>query len=157
MSGVVWVSRLNSSWLFFDAGGEVDTIHFNQRSDLAELNRLKEPQVLAALGLVERGILNADCSLIGSGATLSALANQSVLRKPSLERIIEISKSFGAVGVNAAHSGTVLGVLFDPALAVGVQACINEIRREIPEIEFFRTAKIVSGGLEIVEAPSHEQ
>ena len=43
-----------------DAGGEVDTIDFNHRSDLAELNRGKEPEVLAALRLVEAGIENQD-------------------------------------------------------------------------------------------------
>ena len=139
----------------FDVGGEVNTVDFNQRSDLAALNRQKEPQVLEALQLVERGIRNADCSLIGAGATLSALANQSILRKPSLEQIIEVASSFGAVGVNAAHSGTVLGVLFDPAAADEIEACIGKICREFPEIEYFRTTRIVSGGLSVLEAPLH--
>ena len=141
----------------FDVGGEVDTIHFNQRTDLADLNRRKEPQVLAALQMVERGIKNADCSLIGAGATLSALANQPILRKPSLEHIIEMAGSFGAVGVNAAHSGTVLGVLFDAQAAERVEECISAICRQFPEMEYFRTASIVSGGLTIVEAPSHDR
>lgn len=133
-----------------DAGGEVDTIDFNQRSDLAELNRNKETEVLKALQMVEHGIQSGDCSLIGAGATLSALANQSILFKPSLERVIAISRSFGAVGVNAAHSGTVLGVMFDAGSGSDVGGCITAICQECADIRFFRTAQLVSGGLSIV-------
>jgi len=104
---------------------------------------------------VEQGVKNADCCLIGAGATLSALANQQILHKPSLERIIEISGTFGAVGVNVAHSGTVIGVLFDSEAADGSKACIGAICSEFPEIDFFRSAEIVSGGLVVVEA-AHE-
>jgi L-threonine kinase len=136
-----------------DAGGEVDTIDFNHRSDLAELNYLKEPEVLTALQMVEQGIQRGDCTLIGAAATLSALANQSSLFKPSLDRIIEISRSFGAIGVNAAHSGTVLGVMFDPATASDIEGCIGAICRECADVRFFRTVRMVSGGLSIVGEP----
>lgn len=135
----------------FDVGGEVDTIRFNQRSDLAELNRIKEPQTLRALELVEQGIKRSDCALIGAGATLSALANQSILYKPSLEHMIEITRFFGSVGVNAAHSGTVLGVLFDPASCEGIEACISEIGKRFPDIRYFKTVSLVSGGLKVME------
>lgn len=134
-----------------DAGGEVDTIDFNHRSDLAELNRSKEPEVLAALRLVEAGIQNRDSALLGAGATLSALANQRILFKPSLERIIEIAHSFGAVGVNAAHSGTVLGVLFETRAGADIDGCIRMICQECPDVRFFRTAQLVSGGLSVVK------
>ena len=134
-----------------DAGGEVDTINFNHRSDLAELNYHKEPEVLVALRMVEQGIQAGDCSLIGAAATLSALANQSILFKPSLERIIEISRTFGSIGVNAAHSGTVLGVMFDPRAHSDINGCIQAICRECADIRFFRTVRMVSGGLLIVE------
>ena len=133
-----------------DAGGEVDTIDFNHRSDLAELNRRKEPEVLAALQMVEQGIKTKDCALIGAGATLSARANQSILFKPSLERIITLSREFGAVGVNVAHSGTVLGVMFEAAAASDIEGCVQAICQECPDVRFFRTAQMVSGGLSIV-------
>jgi L-threonine kinase len=140
----------------FDVGGEVDTIDFNHRSDLAELNRAKEPQVLKALQMVETGLLKGDCSLIGEGATLSALANQSILFKPSLEGIIELAVSFGAVGVNVAHSGTVIGVMFDPSIdSLVIDDCITAICRKFDEICYLRTARLTSGGLSIVEAPEY--
>ena len=139
----------------FDVGGEVDTIDFNQRSDLALLNLAKEPQVLDALQMVEEGLRTGDCGLIGEGATLSALANQTILFKPALEGIIELSRSFGAIGVNAAHSGTVIGVMFADVAAKGIGACVEEIRRQYPDVRYFTQARLTSGGLTVVEVPGH--
>ena len=48
---------------------------------------------------------------IGKGATLSAFCNQSILHKSDLPRVLELSIKMGAVGVNTAHSGTVIGIL----------------------------------------------
>ena len=99
--------------LVVDTGGEVDTAGFNRRSDLGRLNRDKEPAVREALALVAEGIKRGDPSLVGRGATLSAVAHQPVLGKPALEEVIALSREAGAVGVNVAHSGTVVGLLFD--------------------------------------------
>lgn len=136
----------------FDVGGEVDTIRFNQRADLAELNHLKEPQVLSALSLVEQGLQAGDCALIGAGTTLSARANQAILPKPSLEAMIETARSFGAAGINAAHSGTVLGILFDSEATGEIAGCVAAIGEKFPTVRHFRTARLVSGGLRVVEA-----
>lgn len=136
----------------FDVGGEVDTINFNQRTDLAELNLAKEAEVLQALQLVEQGLLTGDCSMIGKGATISAMANQPILYKPSLEGIIQLSETFGALGVNVAHSGTVMGVLFAPEVGLMlIDECTQSICRNFPEIRYFQTAKLTSGGLSVVE------
>lgn len=131
----------------FDVGGEVDTIDFNHRSDLTALNCRKEPKVMRALRMVEQGLQAGDGSLVGAGATMSALANQSILFKPSLERIIELARSFGSIGVNAAHSGTVLGVMFGAHAAADITGCIQTICRECADVRFFRTVQMVSGGL----------
>lgn len=99
--------------LVVDAGGEVDTKGFNQRPDLDRLNQDKEPAVREALALVAEGIRKGDPSLVGRGATLSARSHQTILGKPGLEEFIALAREAGAVGVNVAHSGTVLGLLFD--------------------------------------------
>ena len=98
------------SIVIFDVGGQVDTLHFNQRHDLKKLNKANECQVQRAVTLISNGLALKDISLIGKGATMSALANQSILFKPHLEEIIAIGHFWGAVGVNIAHSGTVVGV-----------------------------------------------
>ncbi|MEW6243620.1 MAG: GHMP kinase [Bacillota bacterium] len=99
--------------IIVDPGGTVDTLMFNRRPDLAFLNRKKEREVEEALSLVEQGVIRGDPELIGCGATLSAMANQGILEKPALDRCIRMGRELGAVGVNVAHSGTVIGLLFD--------------------------------------------
>lgn len=99
--------------LIIDLGGDVDTIAFNSRDDLAALNCRKEPIVRDALALVEEGIRLGDAAMVGEGATLSALAHQSILPKPELPDLIRLAKKSGAVGVNIAHSGTVVGIIID--------------------------------------------
>ena len=131
----------------FDVGGEVDTVSFNQRQDLAALNAAKEPEVRQAVEWVTRGIATGDCRLIGAAATLSARANQPILYKPCLETIIEISGRLGAVGVNVAHSGTVVGVLFPPQLAASTEECIRAIGQACPAVEYVSTVNLISGGL----------
>lgn len=99
--------------LVLDLGGEVDTVAFNTRPDLPRLNRAKEPLVREALRLVEEGFKRHDPALIGKGATLSALAHQQVLPKHLLPEALDLASHLGAVGMNIAHSGTVVGLLFD--------------------------------------------
>lgn len=139
----------------FDVGGEVDTLQFNRRSDLACLNRAKEPQVRRAVELVARGIAEGDCALIGQGATLSTLANQSILNKACLPEILDLLPRFGAVGVNTAHSGTVLGILF---AGEGSQAkeCAAAVQAACPELSFLGVSRIIGGGLKVMGGNADE-
>ena len=136
--------------VILDAGGEVDTVAFNNRCDLPALNHAKEKQVRRAAELIIAGMQTGDCHLIGAGATISAQANQSILYKPSLETIIRIGQEHGAVGVNVAHSGTVLGVLF-PAGTGKQEDCVATIRRQCGSVHYIATARMIRGGLIINE------
>jgi L-threonine kinase len=135
----------------FDAGGEVDTLSFNKRSDLSVLNKAKESQVKEATDLVMAGLSQQDATLLGQGATLSALANQSILYNPYLQAIIQIGTYYGACGVNAAHSGTVLGVLFTPATAHQIAACVAEVAVKCPRVNYLQTVRLISGGFIIAK------
>ncbi|MEW4353886.1 kinase [Streptococcus pneumoniae] len=64
---------------------------------------------------------------LGQVATLSARLNQKRLMKPYLEEIIAIANKNGAIGVNVAHSGTVLGILLREAKKETVQALEEEL------------------------------
>lgn len=135
--------------LVFDAGGEVDTIAFNERLDLARLNKAKEEEVRRAADLVVTGLQQGDCRLIGAGATLSALANQIILPKPCLETILTISAAYGSVGVTAAHSGTVVGVLF-PAGAPQQDECISAVQERCGSaVQILCRTRLTAGGLTI--------
>lgn len=140
----------------FDVGGEIDTLRFNQRSDLEKLNRSKELQVQQAMELIIKGLATQDVSLIGKGATISSLANQNILFKSHLEEIIDIGLSWGAVGVNIAHSGTVVGVLFPMNKMNQCPACVAEINKRCTGVTFLRTAQFISGGLMKQEGDSNE-
>lgn len=131
----------------FDVGGQVDTLDFNNREDLAVLNEAKESQVAVAVALVTQGLKTGDAQLIGQGATLSALANQTILYKPCLEQVIQISRDYGAVGICAAHSGTVLGVMFSAESMAGHDQCIREIACHCADVIYLKTVRLIAGGL----------
>jgi L-threonine kinase len=130
-----------------DVGGEINTLHFNKRCDLKVLNKANESQVTQAMNLIIKGLNTQDIQLIGQGATISALANQSILFKPHLENIIAIGRSWGAVGVNIAHSGTVVGILFPLDTLHNHSACIEEVHRCCAGVRYLRTVRLISGGL----------
>ena len=141
----------------FDVGGQIDTLVFNHREDLSALNKAKEPQIVQAIELVTQGLKTGDARLIGQGATLSAMANQQILYKPCLEPMINASTHFGAIGVCAAHSGTVLGVMFSAEAMSGHEACIQEICQVCPEVAYLKTVRLIAGGLIITGDDGNER
>ncbi len=97
--------------LIYDCGGEVDTLAFNARKDLIALQQKNESLMEDAMALFEEGLAGGNLTLMGEAATISAFANQKILKKPVLPAFYEAQKDAGGCGVIAAHSGTVLGVL----------------------------------------------
>lgn len=89
----------------------VDTELFN-RVDRRAVLRSQSPRFEEALGLITAGLESGDGHLIGQGATHNALAYQKVFPNPHLQSVLNLARIAGAVGVNVAHSGTVLGLLF---------------------------------------------
>jgi len=131
--------------LVIDPGTHINTLEFHKRTDLTKLYLKIQNQSLKALKLVERGIKEQNIELIGEGATISALANQKILFKSHLNQILSVSKKMGALGVNIAHSGTVIGVLLPPdfsrwdILERNLQRTLNE------RLTFYRTSLIEGG------------
>ena len=128
----------------FDTGGAVDTLAFHQREDLSELSVKNEEQTEAALALLKEP---RTAESIAAAATKSALANQAILHKAQLLDIITEARELGALGVNVAHSGTILGVLFSPEckkLFVETQAAV--LQKKFPHLTFLQSAELISGG-----------
>ncbi|SET24128.1 threonine kinase [Natronincola peptidivorans] len=90
----------------------IDTISF-RKTDRRSLLKKAEASLGEALSLFEKGIKARDLKEIGKAATISAFANQSILHKEDLEEIHELSQRLGAYGINVAHSGSVMGVLYN--------------------------------------------
>lgn len=129
-----------------DFGGEVDTVAYNAVDRTAVL-RQGEEEARRALSLVRRGLETADTRLIGAGATISAMAHQRVLPKEELPAVIDLAQELGACGVNVAHSGTVIGVLFDEAGWRRLSSAGDLFFRALPGLEQAFLCQMVGGGL----------
>ena len=95
-----------------DCGGEVDTLEFNRIDRTADWESVSV-KTDAALELVREGISRGDPELVGRGATISARAGCTSDAVPWVERAESFARENGAVGINVAHSGTVVGILLD--------------------------------------------
>lgn len=92
----------------YDTGGEVDTIRYHDQMD----GRMMEQDLTEALALFEKGFCRKDAAAIARAATWSSRNNQKLLFKEGLEELWALARVQGALGVNVAHSGTVIGVLW---------------------------------------------
>lgn len=92
-----------------DEGGEVDTIAFNRLAKpFSRADRIRYADLLARIGTAIRA---GDLPAIGAVATESALLNQKLRPKRTLDRMIGICRQVGGAGVAVAHSGTTVGIL----------------------------------------------
>jgi L-threonine kinase len=130
--------------LIVDTGVCIDTLQFNT-NDVVQLYSPYQKSMEKAVELVKKGIMNGDISLIGEGATISALCHQDVLFKPELEKIIDIGTKFGAAGVNIAHSGGVIGILLDPKFR-DVELLKRRVQEAFKKEFIFYETEIISGG-----------
>jgi L-threonine kinase len=131
-----------------DFGGEVDTLEFNSTERDGDLKRL-EPRMAEAVSLIETGMRKGDISLIGRGATASSTANQEILFNPNLESVLELSNETGAVGVNVAHSGTVIGMLFPDDVSIAENASVLACRR-FRLLESVMQRRVTGGGVRLI-------
>ena len=131
-----------------DFGGVVDTLDFNQVDRRAQWQAV-QAETDAALALVREGLRQRDVRRLGRGASLSAAAGQQVLFKPRLPDVIEFAESVGAVGVNVAHSGAVIGVLLDATERRG-KSTFRRAQEAFPEAEAIHHLRLLGGGVQAV-------
>ncbi|MFD9868624.1 GHMP kinase [Streptomyces niveus] len=93
--------------------------------------------------LLRRAVAEGDTRLLGHVSTESARRAQRVLRHPEFDRLTRVAERTGAVGVQIAHSGSVAGLLFDPAatdLKARLRRCAAALGHEgIPVTRTFTT------------------
>ena len=131
--------------VILDFGGCVDTLEFNRAGREGVLEGLA-PRMAEATELIEDGIARGDPLRIGRGATISAIANQQALFNRHLDAALEFSRHVGAVGVNAAHSGTVIGLLFPGNTALAENAAALALE-QLPGLESATCRQITGGGI----------
>jgi uncharacterized protein involved in propanediol utilization len=92
-----------------------------------------------AVATLERAIAEQSVELVGRVATYSATvsetAMQNPLRKPKFADLIKIKDATGSAGVVVAHSGTVAGLIFNPALP-DLDRRIAEARTAVTRLGF---------------------
>lgn len=121
----------------FDTGGTVDTIVFHSENVKVEAE-MPPPAFLSIP--TERELAEA--------ATISALANQSKLLKPCLEELLTMAREKGALGLNAAHSGTVLGVLWPSDMSwEKLEKYSRELSEALPKLAFMTLTELIPGGI----------
>jgi uncharacterized protein involved in propanediol utilization len=95
--------------LGFNAGNAVDTLSFTPAQyDDRDIGRFEELR-----GLLRDGLRTGDTAKVGYVATTSSRINQRFLPKSDFDALLKLVGAAGAVGVQVAHSGSVVGVLFD--------------------------------------------
>ena len=131
--------------IVIDTGGSVDTLEFN-RVDRTALWEKVASRTDEALELVREGIRRGDAALVGRGATISAQAG----RLPDIGEWVDRAEAFahelGAIGINVAHSGTVVGVLLDARKRQSKPA-YREAQRAFADAESVQHFRIIGGGV----------
>lgn len=92
-----------------DPDAVVDTLEYTP----AQYSQSEIENFRPMRSLLRKAIKNADIRLLGRVATASARINERFLPKRVLEITEAIGARYGAVGVQVAHSGTVVGLMFD--------------------------------------------
>ena len=94
-----------------DEGGAVDTVAFNRIPK--SYSTAQGYEYARLLDRLADAVPRHDLEEVGRVATRSALMNQPLRYKRSLEPMLEICREVGGLGVAVGHSGTTLGVLLD--------------------------------------------
>ncbi|MBZ9974032.1 GHMP kinase [Mesorhizobium sp. BR-1-1-10] len=105
----------------------VDTLEYQPaRYDASEIETFRPLR-----SLLRTAIKHADIRMLGRVATASARINERFLPKPGLDEIETIGSRFDAVGVQVAHSGTVVGLMFDaldPKASANIAGAADALR-----------------------------
>ncbi|SDS88095.1 GHMP family kinase ATP-binding protein [Microlunatus soli] len=68
----------------------------------------------ALRGLLRRALIDRSATLLARVASVSAEINQRHLPNPLYDLMVDVQRRVGAIGVQVAHTGTVMSLLFDP-------------------------------------------
>ena len=88
------------------------------------------------------------CHRLGEATTLSAIASESTLPKPQFHQLLDIVEHCGIYGLNVAHSGSVIGLLFNPHRH-DLDRLLHALRHHLLVKHYPQThlVKIVPGGV----------
>jgi L-threonine kinase len=131
----------------------IDTVAFNRRktrnkSVSERLAGANEAIIKETIEMVREGLSTFNHAAIGQAATLSARMNQTLLFKPELDDIIEMSQRRGALGVNVAHSGSVFGIILEAGIG---HSFLDRISHYVPRNWNAFVVRMIDGGIRYIE------
>ena len=129
-----WLPSLHV--LGFTTGAPVDTVLL----PLAQYDHTQIDEFECLRARVRRAIALRDRCELGAVATRSTIINDAYLPKPSLALILDLVREVGALGLSVSHSGSVIGLLFDP-----VSDGVRRARPVLAEAGFTQTWTFITG------------
>jgi uncharacterized protein involved in propanediol utilization len=123
-----------------DEGGQVDTVAFN-RIPKGFSSRDKH-EYATLLDRLADAVHRRDLVAVGEVASRSAVLNQRLHPKRCLPQMLALAREAGALGVVAAHSGTMVGILLDDGAPghYGRLARLTRACRQLPgSVSVFRS------------------
>ena len=133
--------------LILEPNETLSTKYIRKKENYNKLKKQNKYIIEYAFKLLEEGIKKKDLNLIGQACTISSIANENIHKKKYLNEIMDISKEYGAYGVNIAHSGTVVGILLESDMneeIIKTKLIDRKINKKYKKIY---TANIIAGGL----------
>ena len=133
--------------LILEPNETLSTKYIRKKENYNQLKKQNKYIIEYAFKLLEEGIKKKDLNLIGQACNISSIANENIHKKKYLNEIMDISKEYGAYGVNIAHSGTVVGILLESDMneeIIKTKLIDRKINKKYKKIY---TANIIAGGL----------
>lgn len=133
--------------LILEPNETLSTKYIRKKENYNKLKKQNKYIIEYAFKLLEEGIKKKDLNLIGQACNISSIANENIHKKKYLNEIMDISKEYGAYGVNIAHSGTVVGILLESDMneeIIKTKLIDRKINKKYKKIY---TANIIAGGL----------
>lgn len=133
--------------IILEPNEKLSTRYIRRKDNYQKLKKQNKYIIEYAFKLLEQGIQNKDLNLIGQACNISSVANENIHKKKYLSEIMDISKEYGACGVNIAHSGTVIGILLENDMDE------NKLKEKLVDLNIDKkykkiyTANIIAGGL----------
>lgn len=90
------------------------------------------------VGMLRLAVETQDAGLIGRVASASARLNQKYLPKPYFDELDKLTAEIGALGIQVAHSGTVVGILFNPT-ALDLEQQVKLAKKRLSRLGFDST------------------
>lgn len=110
--------------LVVDCGGEVDTAAFD-RAFAHRVYARHETPLRAAVSMARCGLRTGNIERLARASTISARISQEIIPKAPFAELVALTFENGGLGVNCAHSGSVLGLLHRPGAGHRLRAAVE--------------------------------